>query len=1622
MLESGTYELLQQRLHKNGAELKEKFDQLNGLRKDLFGSIEIEIIATERLMTENNCAARDMIPIGHTFIFGYNVQLGLRNEMNLSDVFSIYTYDPDAHTFKNESLDFIGDKTFLKDFKELYQYNRETKFSQFFRIGNNIYMLFLTSQSSKSFKAFKWVLTNGKLQYADARSDHEVVFPPQHEFKWVKTRRNDFREGNHPHVSILDKVFVETVGGDLTIKIEDNTEDGEGILAEEVEEKDQRLEDGEIHYADLGNLILLKILPYREKEWRYFVYNEKLKTAIRVNAISNSCVLLPEEQGIVFSNGYYLQNGEHKIFESQEKDWLFKKRIIAPNGEDYLFVFYQKETGEYILLSYNVIEQSIQPPLKCNGYSLFSNGELVYFKSDEEPRKVHNLQILQTPFIDTDVVQEDIESDNYLAKIGNKEIVKAVALLKNIYVLINKPDNYMGLYTDILQECNTTLDLFPWLEREETDQISEVVKQIADTSSAAIEEYEKVSRQKNHALEQQSTFDAACLKMLRETERGTYKNVREYVKALSNLRALRGQAVSLKEVKYIELPPIEEWETKLKEQTEKLGERCTRFLLQDDSLTAFINKIEETKTALPEVEKTVDIDALSEELTDLGKELELLIETVSNLKIKDATQTADIINNISNLFSSLNNVQAQVREKKNQLGKVEAEAEFTAQYRLLEQSVSSFLDICVTPQDCEDYLSKLSAQIEELEGKFSDFDEFADQLESKRIEVSEAFENKKIQLEEVRNRKVMRLRNSAERILQSILSKSKQMEKEDQLVAYFSTDLLIEKLRDTSKELDELGETSKAEEILGALKNAQKEAVRQLRDKNELNVDGPGFIRFGKHSFAVSTQDLKASIVERNGSLYYHLIGTDFFELIDSDELQNTQEVWQMSVSSESDAVYRAEYLAYQIIHEDYKGDTTALADINEEDLLAEVQKRMGASLSEGYLKGIHDLDAVKIIQSFVALKNELGTLSHPSKKRAIAQLLWMKELPRAEQLKVKQWSEGLSMFTSIFSEKASADNILQYIVPYAEKTLSKLQLNDTFDATDIADCLFDIINFPYFEISEEANHIAKEFDRLLIAKNQKEQFENQLNQWKEEWEKVVAFLEIGVQTLIQSKAFDNAGGNYQEYIYEAILLIAPQFKSDRTLHSVKPTTSLEGLLGDHRIINNGQYALDFYGFNQRLKEHITVDLPKYQLYVDQKKELLKEFVDDIKLGSFKPRVLSSFVRNRLINDVYLPLIGENLAKQIGAAGDKKRTDLMGLLLLISPPGYGKTTLMEYISNRLGLIFMKINGPSIGHQVLSLDPEEAPNATAREELEKLGIALEMGNNVMLYLDDIQHCHPEFLQKFISLCDGQRKIEGVYKGNTKTYDFRGKRFCVIMAGNPYTESGDKFQIPDMLANRADTYNLGEVIGSTQTAFELSYIENCMTSNQFISQWSNYPKKDLYALVSAVKNDNLQDLELEVNLSTDEKEESIKVFRQLLFVQSVILKVNQTYVSSAAQDDAYRVEPPFKLQGSYRNMNKLAEKLSPIMNEEELLELVVSHYENESQTLTSAAEENLLKFKELIEILTDEELERWNEIKQTFRKKNTLNVLGDQKGEKLNENLSEITEAIQDLKKEIIYIVK
>jgi hypothetical protein len=372
-----------------------------------------------------------------------------------------------------------------------------------------------------------------------------------------------------------------------------------------------------------------------------------------------------------------------------------------------------------------------------------------------------------------------------------------------------------------------------------------------------------------------------------------------------------------------------------------------------------------------------------------------------------------------------------------------------------------------------------------------------------------------------------------------------------------------------------------------------------------------------------------------------------------------------------------------------------------------------------------------------------------------------------------------------------------------------------------------------------------------------------------------------------------------------------------------------------------------------------------------------------LRLDEYRPRVLSSFVRGRLVDEVYLPLVGDNLARQIGTAGEGRRADAGGLLLLISPPGYGKTTLMEYVAERLGLVLVKVSGPALGHGVTSLDPAEAPNATARQEVEKVNFALAAGNNVLLHLDDIQHTSPELLEKFIPLCDATRRVEGVWEGVPRTYDLRGKRFAVCMTGNPYTESGGRFRVPDMLANRADVWNLGDVLTGKEAVFALSFLENALTSNPVLAPLAGRDRADLDLLIRLAKGDATARADrLSYACEPAELGRIVAVLGHLITARDTVLAVNSAYMASAAMADAARTEPAFRLQGSYRTMNRIAQRIEPVMNSRELAAVLDDHYTAEAQTLGAGAEANLLKLGELRGTLTGEQVVRWRELKAAY----------------------------------------
>ncbi|MFY7939777.1 MAG: DNA repair protein, partial [Burkholderiaceae bacterium] len=249
---------------------------------------------------------------------------------------------------------------------------------------------------------------------------------------------------------------------------------------------------------------------------------------------------------------------------------------------------------------------------------------------------------------------------------------------------------------------------------------------------------------------------------------------------------------------------------------------------------------------------------------------------------------------------------------------------------------------------------------------------------------------------------------------------------------------------------------------------------------------------------------------------------------------------------------------------------------------------------------------------------------------------------------------------------------------------------------------------------------------------------------------------------------------------------------------------------------------------------------------------------------------------------------------------------------------------------------------------------------------------------------------------------------------RSYDLRGKRFAVVMAGNPYTESGDVFKIPDMLANRADIYNLGDVLSGREALFALSYLENSLTANPVLLPLSSRDPKDVHLLVQRAQGQEVADSQFAHPYGAAELEELTQLFKRLFRARDLLLKVNLNYIESAAQKDDYRTEPPFKLQGSYRNMTKLAAQINPQMRDDELDALLRDHYRGEAQTLTTGAEENLLKLAQLLGTPTPDETQRWQAICEEFVRQRKLGGSDTDGSTRIATTLLDVARAVDGLK--------
>ena len=1635
-VDGSAYDIIRARLVEQGAALDQGLAALNARRLAVFGGQEMAVLANERVRTEHACVPVDLVPLHFQdrarLLLGVNAFLGLKKDVQVGDVFSLHrcekkphaegghAYDLDALPADAPEQAFLQDERFVKDFTELYRYYKDAKLVALRREAGKLLAVFQIGLAAADVKVLRWVVgDDGHPKYVDNRGDQDLKPAPQFSFEWTRTSRDDHVVGKHPHVSILDQVFVEAIAGDLTIKIEDNTATGQGVYSESVEDRNQSLDDAQISYAKVGALILLKILPYRETTPRHLVFHTTTKEVRRIDQIGESCVELPEGHGVIFPGGYALSTGEIKTFDMDVAGLQYAATIKSPNGEDVLYAFHQRERDRSVLFAYNLIAKEVATPVACNGWCVFDDGTMTVFRADtEEAARVHPIRLWRTPFTSAEhAARADVGGEHagtLLARVGNAEAVRAISDAGTVKRMIANQSPTMGVYEELIAQATRVLDAYPWLAEKEAGALASTIADVKTTAELVIDEFEKVLAIQKTAAEALAAAQERQRGVMGEIRPDSWTSIDPFVEAMAKLRLQRGRLVTLKEQRYVDLAAVAKLEEEATQAFDALVERAGAFLAQDGALQPYVDKHDALLAASEQAQQAADTAPLLEQLEALSTQLSLLTEIVGTLKIQDANARTKILEDIASVFGALNRGRALVVDKRKALLAQEGASEFAAQFKLYAQAVESALGLCDTPERTDDQLSRLLVQLEELEGRFAEFDAFLPELAKKREEVFEAFTARKQRLLDERQRRCANLGDSAKRILEGVKRRALQVKDLDALNALFAGDPMVEKARTIADELRALGDVVRGEEIVALLKAARDESTRQLRDKSELFVDGADLLSLGKHRFFVNTQPFDLTVLPRGDHLALHLTGTDFFETIDDPELTGAQDLWESTLPSEDATVYRGETLATSILRKAERGvdglSVAALAQaaLDGDELDDLVRKEALARYDEGYERGVHDADATAILRALLTLRRAAGTLSHAPSARALASIFWA-YLDDADEravlaAKARATARLVGVFPTSARRRAAAAELGAAIARFAG---ARGLVVDDAGATAAGASLLDelAVDAPKFPLSVEGRRVLEDLHGLLDREGKRAALRDDLKALGGRLGDVVALATAWVDAFVADK--DRASAPE----VAAALVTDGRLERDRT--GAATSIVVDGLYGQHPRIVERKLDVRLDELLPRVETFLDVRVPRYRRFQQRRAEVIEAARKRLRIDEYKPRVLSSFVRNKLIQDVYLPIVGDNLAKQMGAAGDKKRSDLMGLLLLVSPPGYGKTTLVEYIASRLGLVFVKANGPALGHDVTSLDPSEAPNATARQEVEKINFALELGQNVMLLIDDIQHCSPELLQKFISLCDGTRRIEGVWKGKTRTYDLRGKKFCVVMAGNPYTESGEKFKVPDMLANRADTYNLGDILGGKQEQFSLSFVENALTSNQVLQPLAGREMGDVYKLVRMAQGEDVPTTDLKHGYSGAELDEVLRVLKKVLRARDTLLKVNAEYIASASQDDRYRTEPPFKLQGSYRNMAKVTEKIVGVMNDDELERVLDDHYRSESQTLTTGAEQNLLKLAELRNRMTAEQKARWDEIKKGFGRAKLLGGREDDPVARVTATLSGVAERVEGI---------
>lgn len=621
-----------------------------------------------------------------------------------------------------------------------------------------------------------------------------------------------------------------------------------------------------------------------------------------------------------------------------------------------------------------------------NGFAVYDDGRMILFEDEKgEATRAHPMQIWQTPYCSELFAAQKANSNTPLGRIGNADLVRGVSDAYSIARQIENQKVSAALYEKLGKDALRLFDAYFWM-KEEAFELAPVVREIARTAELVLDEYEKVEN-----IRRQSTNDMLEARVKqRELFDGlipdSWSDAQEFAGALNRINRQRGRVVSLRGLRYIDLAEVEDMETELAAREAAISRATAEFLAGDKAFEPFDGKLGELAAASEKAQTAAELTEYAESLQQTTLDLDMLSGLMSSLPFDDVPLQTKIIESISDVYGRVNQTRTRLEQKRNHIGAAEAEARFGAQFKLFSQSIANALSLATTPERCDDELSRLLLQLEELESQFGEREAFAGDILQKREELLEAFEKHKRGMLEERQRRSQTLFISAERILATLPRRTAKYAAAEELNAFFTADPMARKVRELAAQLRDLQDTVKADDVEARFKNARNQALRSLRDKTELYEDGGNAVKLGRHKFSVNTQELDLTLLPGEDGLYFHLTGTDYSEKAVLPELEDVAAYSGLSLESESPDVCRAEYLAYCIIDDagrNVNGSSfTALAAMSTQpdELKEHVRAYAAPRYKEGYEKGVHDHDAYLILKSVLPISRQADLLRFPPK------------------------------------------------------------------------------------------------------------------------------------------------------------------------------------------------------------------------------------------------------------------------------------------------------------------------------------------------------------------------------------------------------------------------------------------------------------------------------------------------------------------------------------------------------------------------------------------------------------------------------------------------------------------